>query len=277
MMRRTLVRPPAVYQHYDGCGFDGRAVMRFPANSVLISLMYCTVHLSARRKLHVGVGATVVEGRWTPEWSVAKTASLNLELENPIPPSGWDIVRMPPKIPNSPAVSSPKAKLLVPATPDWFNFLRPLPATSDRVVSQSASQIATLLNRASSLHASELSTFSTLPNATGGSASDRAFLRNILSGGTLSDRLSALTLMAQGAPLHNIRALEALKDLTEKGRGGVSAPQDGEKGKGKATGREDRLKAARAIMDWWVGGGAPNRKLRCVLFTFCLILCIYSA
>jgi ribosome biogenesis protein MAK21 len=171
---------------------------------------------------------------------------------------------MPPIVPNSPAVSSSKAKLLVPATPDWFNFLPPLPTTSDPVVSQSASQIATLLDRASSLHASELSTFSALPKAMGGSASDRAFLRNILSGGTLSDRLSALTLMVQGAPLHNIRALEALKDLTERGRGGVGAPQDGEKGKGKATGRGDRLKAARAIMDWWVGGGAPNRKLRCV-------------
>jgi hypothetical protein len=34
-----------------------------------------------------------------------------------------------------------------------------------------------------------------------------------------------------------------------------------------AAGRADRLKAARAIMDWWVGGGAPNRKLRCVLLT----------
>jgi ribosome biogenesis protein MAK21 len=172
-----------------------------------------------------------------------------------------------PKMPNSPAVSSSKAKLLVPASPGWFDFVPPLTTTTtatDPVVSQSASQIATLLNRASSLHASELSTFSALPNATGGSASDRAFLRNILSGGTLSDRLSALTLIVQGAPLHNIRALEALKDLSEKGRGGVSVSQDGEKGKGKATGRGDRLKAARAIMDWWVGGGAPNRKLRCV-------------
>ena len=192
-----------------------------------------------------------------------------LDFENPTRLSAWDsdIVCKLPKMPDSPAVSSSKAKLLVPASPDWFNFLRPLPTTSDRVVSQSASQIATLFNRASSLHASELSTFSALPNATGGSASDRAFLRNILSGGTLSDRLSALTLMVQGAPLHNIRALEALKDLSEKGRGGVSVPQDGEKGKGKATGRADRLKAARAIMDWWVGGGAPNRKLRCVLLT----------
>ena len=180
----------------------------------------------------------------------------------PVPNLPGDVAYTPPKMLNSP---SSKAKLLVPASPGWFDFLPPLPTTSHPVISHSASQIATLITRASSLHASELSNFSALPNATGGSASDRAFLRNILSGGTLSDRLSALTLMAQGAPLHNIRALEALKDLSEKGRGGVSAPQDGEKGKGMAAGRADRLKAARAIMDWWVGGGAPNRKLRCVL------------
>ncbi len=162
---------------------------------------------------------------------------------------------------------SSKARLLIPASSDWFNCLHPLPTTSIPVVSQSASQIANLFDRASSLHTSELATFSALPNATGGSASDRAFLRNILSGGTLSDRLSALTLMVQGAPLHNVRALEALKDLTERGRGGVNASQDGVKGKGKATGREDRLRAARAIMDWWVGGGVPNRKLRGVSLT----------
>jgi len=70
--------------------------------------------------------------------------------------------------------------------------------------------------------------------------------------------------MVQGAPLHNTRALDALKGLTERGRGGSGASQEVEKGKGKTTGREDRLKAARAIMDWWVGGGAPNRKLKCV-------------
>ncbi|KAI9463219.1 CBF/Mak21 family-domain-containing protein [Lactarius psammicola] len=156
----------------------------------------------------------------------------------------------------------PKSKLLVPPTPDWYNFLPPLRTTSEPVLSQSASHIATLLNRASSLHASELENFSALPNASSGSASDQSFLRNILTGGTLSDRLSALTLMVQGAPLYNIRALEALKSLAEKGRGGVSVSQDGEKGRGKAAGRDERLKAARAIMDWWVGGGAPNRKLK---------------
>jgi ribosome biogenesis protein MAK21 len=160
--------------------------------------------------------------------------------------------------------STSKARLLIPATPGWFDFLPPLPNTSKPVAPRSASQLAALLDHATSLHASELAAFSTVPNAAGGSASDQAFLRNILTGGTLSDRLSALTLMVQSAPLHNIRALESLKNLAERGRSGVSASREGEKGKGKTAGREDRLKAARAFMDWWVGGGAPNRKLRCV-------------
>ncbi|KAH9052984.1 CBF-domain-containing protein [Lactarius deliciosus] len=159
---------------------------------------------------------------------------------------------MPPTVSKKSVASSSKTKpkLLVPPTPDC-------PYSPN-----STSHIATLLNNASSLHASELANFSTLPNASSGSSSDQSFLRNVLTGGTLSDRLSALTLMAQGAPLHNIRALEALKSLAEKGRGGVSVSRDGEKGSGKAAGREERLKAARAIMDWWIGGGAPNRKLK---------------
>ena len=175
---------------------------------------------------------------------------------------------MPLEPPDKPLASSPKVKLLIPPTQGWFNFFPSLPTVSTSVVSQSASQLAALLDRASSLHASEVSAFS-LSNAAGGSASDRAFLRNILSGGTLSDRLSALTLMVQGAPLHNVRALEALKSLTERGRGGGGVSQEGEKGKGKAAGRGDRIKAARAIMDWWVGGGAPNRKLRYPSSIFC--------
>ena len=171
---------------------------------------------------------------------------------------------MPPAASKKPAASSSKTKLLVSPTPDWYNFLAPLRPVSEPVLSKSTSHLTTSLNRASALHASELENFSALPNASSGSSSDQTFLRNVLIGGTLSDRLSALTLLAQGAPLHNIRALEALKSLAEKGRGGVSVSQDGEKGRDRAAGREERLKAARAIMDWWVGGGAPNRKLKCV-------------
>ncbi|KAI9450958.1 CBF-domain-containing protein [Russula earlei] len=168
---------------------------------------------------------------------------------------------MTPRVPNDLATQSSRAKLLVPVTSCWFNIVPTLPPLLPNI-SHSSAQLSTLLDRASSLHFSELSAFSALPNAAGGSASDRGFLQNILAGGTLSDRLSALTLMVQGAPLHNVRALEALKSSTERGRGGFGVSQETEKGKGKGTGREDRLKAARAIMDWWVGGGAPNRKLR---------------
>ena len=60
-----------------------------------------------------------------------------------------------------------------------------------------------------------------------------------------------MTLLVQSSPLHNIKALETLKGVAERG-----------KGKG---GREESLKALRCIVDWWVGGGAPNRKLRCGL------------
>lgn len=33
-------------------------------------------------------------------------------------------------------------------------------------------------------------------------------------------------------------------------------------------GREESLKALRAIVDWWVGGGGPDRKLKSVLSCF---------
>lgn len=79
------------------------------------------------------------------------------------------------------------------------------------------------------------------------SASDAKFISRVLSSGTLSDRLSALTLMVQASPLHNMRALESLKGMAGK------------------KGREESLKALRAIVDWWVGGGAPDKKLKYVL------------
>ncbi|KAI0259757.1 CBF/Mak21 family-domain-containing protein [Gloeopeniophorella convolvens] len=164
--------------------------------------------------------------------------------------------------PSVPVASSSKSKLLVPGAPDWYNFLPPLPTSSKPVPTPSATQLSAFLSRASSLHASEITNFAAGLGASGGSASDQAFLRNILAGGTLSDRLSALTLTVQGAPLHNTRALETLKGMAEKGRGGVNTAQEGDKGKARAAGREERLKAARAIMDWWVGGGAPSRKLK---------------
>jgi hypothetical protein len=60
------------------------------------------------------------------------------------------------------------------------------------------------------------------------------------------------------ASLHNIRALDSLKKLAATGGVSIGASQGGGEGKGTATGRGDRPKAPRAIMDWYVGGGSPS-------------------
>ena len=109
--------------------------------------------------------------------------------------------------------------------------------------------VAGLFDRASALHAQAVLSFQSSSTVTS-TNSEYAFLQKILQSGTLSDRLSALTLLVQSSPLHNTKALEALRNLAEKA-----------KGKG---GRGESLKALRCIVDWWAGGGAPDRKLKSV-------------
>ncbi|KAL4071905.1 CBF/Mak21 family-domain-containing protein [Scleroderma yunnanense] len=138
----------------------------------------------------------------------------------------------------------PKA-IQLDASPMWYQGAPPLePTTATTVTSE---KLSLLLERATSLHTNAVQSFQSTTTVTS-SSSDYNFLQNILQTGTLSDRLSALTLLVQSSPLHNIKALEALKNMAERG-----------KGKG---GREESLKALRCIVDWWVGGGAPNRKLK---------------
>ncbi|EIW77769.1 CBF-domain-containing protein [Coniophora puteana RWD-64-598 SS2] len=129
----------------------------------------------------------------------------------------------------------------------WYNSVPVLsgapgkPPSSDKVTS--------LYDRAASLHSDAVTSYQSKSSSTvTSSSSEYSFLQKILQSGTLSDRLSALTLLVQSSPLHNTRALETLKGMAERG-----------KGKG---GREESLKALRCIVDWWVGGGAPNRKLK---------------
>jgi ribosome biogenesis protein MAK21 len=140
-----------------------------------------------------------------------------------------------------------KTKFLVTPAPHWYTSVSPLPSTSGTISSPTATQLSSLTDKASTLHSSDVQTYNS-SLATTSSASDAQFLQKVLHSGTLSDRLSAMTLMVQGSPIHNIKALEALKNMAERG-----------KGKG---GREESLKALRCIVDWWIGGGAPDRKLR---------------
>lgn len=140
-----------------------------------------------------------------------------------------------------------KAKLVVAPTPHWYTAVPSLPANEGAAATPTASQLSSLMDKASSLHASDVSNY-TSASASTSSTSDAKFLFKVLQSGTLSDRLSAMTLMVQGSPVHNIKALENLKNMAERGKG--------------QGGREESLKALRCIVDWWVGGGAPDRKLR---------------
>ncbi|PWN50837.1 CBF-domain-containing protein [Violaceomyces palustris] len=80
------------------------------------------------------------------------------------------------------------------------------------------------------------------------SASDIRFVRSLLSsngGGTLSDRISALTLLIQSSPVHNMKAMESLMTMVRKKN------------------REESGKATRALADWLASsGGLGNQKLK---------------
>ncbi|RDX44650.1 CBF-domain-containing protein [Lentinus brumalis] len=134
---------------------------------------------------------------------------------------------------------------VVDPSPTWYTSVPPLPAKPD-LPQPTASQLSSLTERASSLLSTDAEKYASSSAAQ--SASDAHFLKTVLSTGTLSDRLSALTLLVQASPVHNTAALESLRSMAQRGRA-----------KG---GRDEGLKAVRCVVDWWVGGGGPGRKLR---------------
>ncbi|KAG1824519.1 CBF/Mak21 family-domain-containing protein [Suillus subaureus] len=146
-------------------------------------------------------------------------------------------------------VSKVAKKPQIEASPLWYQNVPNLSGSSTALPPVTSAKLSSLMERGASLHAKAVETYQSGSSSTAtSSSSDYAFLQKILHSGTLSDRLSALTLLVQSSPLHNTKALETLKGMAERG-----------KGKG---GREESLKALRCILDWWVGGGAPNRKLK---------------
>jgi ribosome biogenesis protein MAK21 len=140
----------------------------------------------------------------------------------------------------------PKTNFIFQPISQWYTATPPLP-TPTSTPTITTPQLSPLVSKAAALHDKDISTFQA-SSSSNSSSSEANFLSKIIQSGTLSDRLSALTLLVQSSPLHNIKALESLKAMAERG-----------KGKG---GRDESLKALRCIVDWWVGGGVPNRKLK---------------
>ncbi|KAH9848222.1 CBF/Mak21 family-domain-containing protein [Lenzites betulinus] len=136
-------------------------------------------------------------------------------------------------------------KFTVEPDPTWYTSVPPLPPKAD-LPTPSASQLSELSARAAALLQADAEQYQTLSAAQ--SASDAHFLKTVLATGTLSDRLSALTLLVQASPVHNAAALESLRGMAQRGRA--------------RGGRDEGLKAVRCVVDWWVGGGGPGRKLK---------------
>ncbi|KAF9005217.1 CBF/Mak21 family-domain-containing protein [Cyathus striatus] len=139
---------------------------------------------------------------------------------------------------------NPKSQFISTPTSQWYLSLPPLDFSELPKSNIIPDKLSMLMSKASDLHAADMKAYQTSSS----SSSEASFLTKIIGSGTLSDRLSALTLLVQGSPVHNPKALENLKGMAERG-----------KGKG---GRDESLKALRCIVDWWVGGGAPDRKLK---------------
>lgn len=155
--------------------------------------------------------------------------------------------------------SSATTSLRLDPVPQWMGAsLPPLPPTTQKDA-LSHDRITSLLDLGSDLLRQESRTYDELTssetslNRAGGSigtltASDAQFVRSLLSsegGGTLSDRISALTLLVQSSPVHNLKHMDNLLNMTRK------------------KSREEASRATRALADWLASpGGLGDRKLR---------------
>ncbi|CUS13141.1 unnamed protein product [Tuber aestivum] len=102
-------------------------------------------------------------------------------------------------------------KLKVAPRPDWHAYK--LPPLASPAVAPSAVTIRYLHEHAKSLLQAENAVYSATHLT---KSSDRQFLSTIMTSGTLSDKISALTLICQESPLHTMKSLETLLGLARK-------------------------------------------------------------
>lgn len=97
--------------------------------------------------------------------------------------------------------------------PDWYAVeLKTLPNPSSDEVAPFMTTITALKNYAKTLLDEDTAAYSTSFAA----SSSRKFMSTIMSSGTMSDKVSALTLAIQESPVHNIKAFENLMGLGAK-------------------------------------------------------------
>ncbi|PWW72335.1 CBF-domain-containing protein [Tuber magnatum] len=110
-----------------------------------------------------------------------------------------------------PDPKSKGSKLKVAPRPDWHAYK--LPPLASPTVAPSVATIKSLHEHAKSLIQAENAAYSATHLT---KSSDRQFLSTIMTSGTLSDKISALTLICQESPLHTMKSLETLLGLARK-------------------------------------------------------------
>jgi len=130
------------------------------------------------------------------------------------------------------------SRLIVPPRIDWYNIpieLSEEPAQLNQV------QIDRLYHKGKeALEADNTMYYEEFSK----SSSQKKFLSQILSDGTLNDKISALTLLVQEAPLHNTKSLDTLLGFCNK------------------KSRNSQLQSLNALKDMFINGLLPDRKLR---------------
>lgn len=135
-----------------------------------------------------------------------------------------------------------KNELIVSPRSDWYNT-EELPELPEQKVDDiSDFMVERLYAKAKNLLAKENELFTHESNK---SNSQKQFLNQLLTAGTLSDKIGAYSLLIQESPLHSVKYLTSLLALCKK------------KSRGSA------LQSIAALKDIFVQGGVlPNRKLR---------------
>ncbi|KAI9503222.1 RNA-binding ribosome biosynthesis protein mak21 [Coemansia spiralis] len=108
-------------------------------------------------------------------------------------------------------------RLMVEPNPQWFSISLPALEVDEDVGRPGEEEVLQKLQFAEHLLDGEGSLYEKRGVGQKSlSTADRSFVSNILSSGTLTDRVSALTLIVQESPVHNLRSLGQLMQMVNK-------------------------------------------------------------
>ncbi|ODQ65289.1 CBF-domain-containing protein, partial [Nadsonia fulvescens var. elongata DSM 6958] len=132
-------------------------------------------------------------------------------------------------------------KLKVTPRNDWYNHTEDLPSEVAEGKFLPDALIERLHNKAKNLLQLDNEIYKQENNT---SSSQRQFLSQILTSGTLNDKISAFTLLIQESPLHNMKSFESILGLCKK------------------KSRTSSVQGISALKDLFISGVLPNRKLK---------------